>query len=131
MSIKTSSAKNKGRILQQTVRDLILESFPILEPADVLSTSMGVAGTDVQLSPLAKKIFAYSVECKNQQTTSIWAWWEQTTKNVLTNTNPLLVFKRNNSKPLIVVTLFHFMELIKENHDLKEKIRISELNTSK
>lgn len=129
--IKISSCKNKGRALQKTVRDLILESFPTLEPADVLSTSMGVAGTDLQLSPLAKKTFGYSVECKNQQTTSIWVWWEQTTKNVLSNTNPLLVFKRNNSKPLVVVTLLHFMELVKENYELKEKLRISESNITK
>ena len=128
--MKTSSAKQKGRILQQTVRDAILENFSQLEPDDVRSTSMGASGADVLLSPAAKKCFGYTVECKNQQTTSIWSWWDQCTKNVLANTTPLLVFKRNNSKPLVVITLQHFMELTRENYELKQKLGKSEIDTT-
>ena len=49
--MKTSSAKAKGRRLQQKVRDLLLETFTELEPDDIRSTSMGVSGEDLQLSP--------------------------------------------------------------------------------
>jgi len=63
--VKTSSAKAKGRRLQQKVRDLILETFSELEEDDVRSTSMGAGGEDVQLSPLARRKFPFSVECKN------------------------------------------------------------------
>lgn len=65
--MKPSSAKAKGRKLQQQVRDLILETFSDLEPDDVRSTSMGAGGEDVLLSPLARRKFPFSVECKNQQ----------------------------------------------------------------
>ena len=36
--MKTRSAKNKGKRLQNAIRDLILEHFPTLEPDDVVST---------------------------------------------------------------------------------------------
>lgn len=36
--MKARSAKNKGKRLQNAVRDLILEHFPQLEPDDVVST---------------------------------------------------------------------------------------------
>ena len=47
--MKTSSAKAKGRRLQQKVRDLLLETFTELQPDDIRSTSMGVSGEDLQL----------------------------------------------------------------------------------
>ena len=45
--MKTRSAKNKGKRLQNKVRDLILEKFQTLEPDDVRSTTMGDSGEDV------------------------------------------------------------------------------------
>lgn len=62
--MKTSSAKAKGRKLQQHVRDVLLEAFPTLEPDDVKSTSMGAQGEDVQLSPAARKLMPIAVETK-------------------------------------------------------------------
>ena len=65
--MKTSSCKQKGRKLQQKVRDIILESFDNLREDDVRSTSMGAGGEDVLLSPAARDVFPFSVECKNQE----------------------------------------------------------------
>ena len=65
--MKTRSAKNKGKRLQNDVRDLILETFKELEPDDVRSTTMGDSGEDILLSPAARKLFPFSVECKNQE----------------------------------------------------------------
>ena len=62
--MKAQSAKAKGRKLQQVVRDGVLKRFPSLEPDDVRSTSMGAGGEDVQLSPVARRLFPYQVECK-------------------------------------------------------------------
>jgi hypothetical protein len=69
--MKTRSAKNKGKRLQNDVRDLILETFKELEPDDVRSTTMGDSGEDVLLSPAARKLFPFSVECKNQEKLNI------------------------------------------------------------
>ncbi len=46
---------------------MILENFKQLEPDDVVSTLMGDSGTDIKLSPAARKLFPYSPECKNQE----------------------------------------------------------------
>ncbi len=111
--MKTSSAKNKGRVLQQWIRDLILEAFPSLEPDDVRSTSMGAGGEDVQLSPAARRHFPYSVECKNVEKLNVWAAYEQADANS-GNYEPILVMKKNRKKPLIVMDAEAFMKLIKE-----------------
>ena len=62
--MKPRSAKNKGKRLQNDVRDLILEKFDTLEPDDVRSITMGDSGEDILLSPAARKLFPFSVECK-------------------------------------------------------------------
>ena len=110
--MKTTSAKAKGRKLQQHVRDLILDTFPRLEPDDVKSTSMGAGGEDIQLSPEARRVFPFSVECKSRETISPYAWWEQAKANAGGH-YPLLVIKQNRSKPLVVLDLDTFMEIIK------------------
>ena len=109
--MKTSSAKQKGRILQQWVRDLILESFPSLEADDVRSTSMGAGGEDVQLSPAARKLFPYSLECKNVEKLNVWAAYEQAEANSGEH-EPLLVMKKNRKKPLVVIDAEAFVKLL-------------------
>ena len=69
---ENSFSKNKGKRLQNDVRDLILETFKELEPDDVRSTTMGDSGEDILLSPAARKLFPFAVECKNQERLNIW-----------------------------------------------------------
>lgn len=111
--MKTASGKAKGRKLQQVVRDKILEAFPMLEPDDVKSTSMGAGGEDVQLSPAARKLMPYSIECKARASISVYAWYQQAKTNAPKGMEPLLVIKQNYGKPLVVVDLDHYMELVK------------------
>ena len=110
--MKAQSAKAKGRRLQQDVRDAILETFPSLESDDVRSTRMGAGGEDVQLSPAARKLFPYSVECKSLAKIAVFNYYEQATGHG--KHEPLVVIKQNRSKPLAVVELEHFMELVKK-----------------
>jgi len=111
--MKPRSAKNKGKRLQNNVRDLILEKFNQLEPDDVRSTTMGDSGEDVLLSPAARKLFPFSVECKNQEKLNIWSSLEQTETNAGKHT-PLLIFKRNRSKTYAVLQLDDLMEMLNE-----------------
>ena len=107
--MKTRSRKNKGKRLQNKIRDLILETFKDeLEQDDVRSITMGDSGEDILLSPVARKLFPFSVECKNQERISIWKAYEQAETNA-GNHQPLLIIKRNNSKPLAVVDAYHFI----------------------
>jgi hypothetical protein len=113
--MKTSSAKAKGRRLQQNVRDILLETFSDqLEPDDIRSTSMGVSGEDLQLSPSARKLIPYSWEMKNQQKLNIWDSLDQADANSGSYT-PVLVFKRNRTKTYAVIELSEFVKLIKDN----------------
>ena len=109
--MKTRSAKNKGKRLQNNVRDLILEKFTQLEPDDVRSTTMGDSGEDILLSPAARKLFPFSVECKNQEKLNIWSSLEQAKTNAGDH-KPLLVFKRNRSKTYIALEINDLLDLL-------------------
>ena len=62
--MNTRSRKNKGKRLQNKIRDLLLETFQNeLEPDDIKSTTMGESGEDIQLSPAARKFIPYAIEC--------------------------------------------------------------------
>ena len=111
--MKTRSAKNKGKRLQNDVRDLILETFTELEPDDVRSTTMGDSGEDILLSPAARKLFPFSVECKNQEKLNIWSSLEQAEENA-NDHEPLLVFKRNRSKTYAVLRIEILMDLLSD-----------------
>ena len=112
--MKPRSAKNKGKRLQNKVRDLILEKFNSLEPDDVRSITMGDSGEDILLSPVARKQFPFSVECKNQEKLNIWSAIEQAENNSGNHT-PLVIFKRNRTKTYAVLNVEKFIELINEN----------------
>ena len=110
--MKSRSAKNKGKRLQNTVRDVLLETFDTLEPDDIKSAVMGDSGEDIQLSPAARKLIPYSIECKNQEKLNIWGALEQAEKNS-GDSNPVLIFKRNRSKTYAVLEIEDFIKLIK------------------
>ena len=111
--MKPQSAKAKGRNLQKWVRDLLLESFPQLEEDDVRSTSMGAGGEDLQLSPAARKLFGFSIECKNQERLNVWDAYVQASANSGKH-EPLLVMKKNRKKPLVVIDAETFVQIIKK-----------------
>ena len=111
--MKSRSAKNKGKRLQNKVRDLILEKFDTLEDDDVRSTTMGDSGEDVLLSPAARKLFPFSIECKNQEKLNIWSSLEQAENNSGSHT-PLLIFKRNITKTYAVLEFERLLELLDE-----------------
>ena len=110
--MKSRSAKNKGKRLQNTVRDVLLETFNTLEPDDIKSAIMGDSGEDIQLSPAARKLIPYSIDWKNQEKLNIWGALEQAEKNS-GDSNPVLIFKRNRSKTYAVLEIEDFIKLIK------------------
>ena len=110
--MKPRSAKNKGKRLQNKIRDLILEKFNnILEQDDVRSITMGDSGEDILLSPVARRLFPFSVECKAQESLSIWSALQQAESNAGKHI-PLLVFKRNRSKTYAVLEFDKLLELL-------------------
>jgi len=114
--MKTSSAKAKGRFLQKLVVSKILNLFPNLTNRQVKSTPMGCKGDDVQLSEEAAKLFPFSIECKCQESLSIWAALKQA-EGDNRDLTPLLVFKRNRSEVYCALKFEDFMRIISEHKE--------------
>ena len=107
--MKTQSAKAKGRRLQQWFRDLLIERLDV-HPEDIESRSMGAGGEDLIMARAARKIFPYSIECKNQEKVNIWDAYEQAQENS-GNYEPIVVLKRNKTNPLVLVDADYFVKL--------------------
>tara|TARA_Y100001973_G_scaffold49510_1_gene73609 strand:- start:8 stop:376 length:369 start_codon:yes stop_codon:yes gene_type:complete len=107
--MKTSSAKAKGRRLQQWMRDLLIEKLGV-HPEDIESRSMGAGGEDLIMARAAREKFPYSIECKNQESINIWKSYDQAKENAGDH-EPIVVLKRNNTKPLVLVDADYFVAL--------------------
>ena len=122
--MKTQSAKSKGRRLQQWIRDLLIEKLE-LHPEDIESRSMGAGGEDLIMARAARESFPYSVECKNQEKINIWESYKQAEDNSK-DYEPIVVLKRNNQKPLILVDAEYFVNL---HNSIAKEYTIDELLT--
>ena len=111
--VKTSSAKAKGRRLQQWFRDLLIEKLEI-HPEDIESRSMGAGGEDLIMARAAREKFPLSIECKNQESVNVWKSYEQAKENA-GDYEPIVVLKRNNTKPLVLVDADYFVQLHDKN----------------
>ena len=111
--MKTQSAKAKGRRFQQWVRDKLVESLGI-HPEDIESRSMGAGGEDLIMARAAREKFPYSIECKNQEKLNIWESYKQASDNC-GKYEPIVVIKRNNHKPLVIIDAESFVKLHNED----------------
>jgi hypothetical protein len=109
--MKTSSAKAKGRQLQQWVANLIKSKFN-LEDADVRSTSMGASGEDILFSPVAARRVGLSVECKSRDRIAVYGFYEQAKTNTPAEREAVCVVKQNRSSPLVVVDAEYFFDIL-------------------
>jgi hypothetical protein len=111
--VKTSSAKAKGRRLQQELVTAILVKFPNLAPEDVTSAIMGDSGMDVKLSCEARKSVPYAFECKNVEKINIWSAIDQAKIHAeKEKLHPAVVFKKNRSGTHVCISLENFLNLL-------------------
>jgi hypothetical protein len=110
-----SSAKAKGRRLQQWVRDKLIEMLDV-HPEDIESRSMGAGGEDLIMARAARQKFPHSIECKNVEKLNIWDAYEQASANS-GDYEPLVVIKKNGKKPLVVVDAEYFITLFGDKND--------------
>ena len=111
--MKTSSAKAKGRKLQQWFAAIMVETLNLHEE-DLESRPMGSQGEDIIMGRESREKFPYSIECKNQEAVNVWKAYEQASTNCK-GYEPLVVIKRNRSKPLVLVDAEHFVSLHKKS----------------
>lgn len=103
--MKSRSAKNKGRRLAALFADELRRILGV-EQDDVRVTPSGVQGSDVQLSPKAKKLFPFCVESKNVEKIAIWAAIEQAEQHAAKEGGtPMVVFARNRTAPYVCIPL--------------------------
>tara|TARA_B100001029_G_scaffold134063_1_gene112962 strand:+ start:205 stop:540 length:336 start_codon:yes stop_codon:yes gene_type:complete len=110
--MKTQSAKAKGRKLQKWMRELLIEKLDI-HPEDIESRSMGAGGEDLIMARAAREKFPLSIECKNQEKVNVWESYKQAEDNSK-DYEPVVVIKRNNSKPLVLVDAEYFVSMFKK-----------------
>ena len=109
----TKSAKAKGRLGQQEVRDRLLQNFPDLHPDDIKSTVMGDTGADIQLSPAARKLIPLSIEVKRRKDglKTAYTYVEQAVKHG--DGEPVVFFRADRKPWLVMIGMEHYMDLIK------------------
>jgi len=113
--MKTSSAKAKGRKLQQWFANLLVEKLGV-DAEDLESRPMGSQGEDIIMGKHTREVFPYSIECKNQEAVNVWKAYEQATENCK-GYEPLVVIKRNRTKPLVLVDAEYFVKLHNKTKD--------------
>lgn len=112
--MKTSSCKAKGRRAAQEVKDLLLSYCLDLESGDITVTPSGVPGVDLHLSPKAKLIYPFCIECKNQESLQIWKALEQAQSHKKHELEcPVLFFKRNHSNLYVALNANDFIKLMR------------------
>lgn len=114
--ISVQSAKAKGRNLQKwtAMQISLLIGMEHGKDCPIESRPMGQNGVDIRMEKKALKRFPFSVECKNQQSWGVHKWIEQAKANMLPNTDWLIIAKRNNHKPVVMMDAVRFFELLNQ-----------------
>ena len=110
--MKNFSRKAKGRYLQNIMKDRIIKLYPVQGKDDIRTSLMSESGADVKLtSHTSRKLFPYSIECKNRQDfKTLYSYFGQARRHLALE--PLLVVKMNRERPLAVIDLEHLFQLL-------------------
>lgn len=112
--VKTSSAKAKGRRLQQRVRDdMRAIAGSRLDPTDIESTTMGLSGVDIILTKAAKDLFGpLAFECKNvEKLNAVGVFEQHHAKYTAKGMVPIMVHSRNHIEPRVTMLWSDFVRL--------------------
>lgn len=127
--IKVSSRKAKARRLQDWVAAQISDLLNIPWGHDdnslIESRIMGQSGVDIILRGRAFELFKYAIECKYTERWDVPGAMEQAIKNTKEGTNWLLFFKRNRTKPIVILDAQLFFDLMKEFLDDERRMEIT------
>ena len=110
--MKPSSAKAKGRALQDWIRLKLIEEYDMFEE-DIKTAVMGESGEDIKMARAAREKFPFSIEAKNVEKLNVWQAYDQAKENA-GKYEPIVVMKKNRKKPLVVIDAEAFIKLM--NH---------------
>lgn len=107
-----SKAKQKGNRLEYLVRDRFRTYIDPECKRQLMSGADEWNKGDIRFSwQIPHNLM---IECKNQEKTSIWQWWKQTTEQCSQFDKPTLVFTRNHHDTLITMKFEDFMDIYEE-----------------
>ncbi|MFW6002609.1 MAG: putative PDDEXK endonuclease [archaeon] len=113
------SRKTKGQKFQKDIVNKLREHFELDSNeddcfnGDITARLMGGSGTDIILSPKAKELIPFDIEAKAQEKTNPFEWIKQAHENSSEDRIPLVIFKRNRSKPYCIISLDDLLYLFK------------------
>ena len=76
---------------------------------------MGATGEDVLLSPAARTMVPFQIECKNKAKSQVHTYYEQAAEHG--QHEPLVIVKRDHGIPLAVLKAETFFQLLKQLHE--------------
>lgn len=114
MAIKSSSAKDKGRRLQNWTCERVSEVLQIPWGRDemIAPREMGQSGTDVRLVGEAAQRFPFAIECKAHESWAVPSWIKQAKDSAGQGVHWLLVAKKNRQKPVAIMDAEVFFGLL-------------------
>jgi len=103
--LKPSSAKSKGRRLQQWVAKQIsiVTGIKCGKDCDIESREMGQAGCDVKLYGPAAEMYPFAIETKNAERWDVHSAVKQARSNAKPGQDWQVFLKRNGQKPVVVM----------------------------
>ena len=125
--MKTSSAKAKGRKLQQKVRDALRQIGKPhgLVDGDIESRGMGQAGVDLVFSPAAQRVFNLSIECKQVEKLQVVpTFLEHFGKYAGDSSLKILIHGKNRIEPLVTLRFEDFIAMLEKGNSAKEEPQV-------
>lgn len=71
---------------------------------------MGAGGEDIQLSPAARKLIPFSIECKSRKSVAVYSYMDQAKENCPSSAEPLVVVKADRKDPLVIIDAAYFIQ---------------------
>lgn len=107
------TSKARGANFEKLTADAIA-AYTGLPASDVFRTRTRHHGVDIGLSEQARRLFPFSVECKDQKTIKMPEWIRQAAENAIDGMPPIVIFKLpRNARNLYVTLDFDvFMRLV-------------------
>jgi hypothetical protein len=85
---------------------------------------MGATGEDVMLSPAARKLIPYQIECKNKARSQVHTYYNQAKEHG--SHEPLVIVKMDRDIPLAVVSAEHLFKLLERLNNASNQSHDSE-----
>lgn len=112
--MKSRSIKAKGHKLEYLVRDKLIEKFNLTKD-DIRANIGSETGEDINLSKKALEIIPLKFECKSRSRLAVYTFYEQAKGHPGDTLEPVVVVKMNRKKPLAIIDLDYFLNLIGNN----------------